>query len=554
MKQIFYFVTFFAFYCSTYSVLAQTYYVSTTGNDTNNGTTEATAWRTIQKAANSATAGSTVYIKAGTYNEKVVMGVNGTSGNYITFTHFGTDVVTIDGTGVSGTILLKIHNKSYLRIVGLHFTNCIGNDSQGILVDGTSHHIELRNNHISNIHFSSNPNAVATETQNSQPLIVYGTSNTPITNLIIDGNEVFNSRTGYSEGLAVNGNVDGFEITNNLVHDLTNIGIDVIGHEGTCPTPSLDQARNGVVRYNRVWRCSSPYAEAAGIYTDGARDVVIENNDISHGQYGISIGCENQGKTSSNIIARNNLIYRNGSACVDFGGYNYPSTGKVINSQFYNNTCFLNDTTNSSTGELAITYTENCSLRNNLILATNQGTLGYKAFNSIGLTLDYNVYYSTLGSSNVGWDWNNNWIGGFANYQTQTGKDAHSMFVNPMLTNTTPQSPDLHLLCNSPCINAGDPNLIAAATELDMDNQTRTYNSLTDVGADEVQATTPIIMGSNNICSDNLTQTYSTTAVLGATYTWAVTNGNITAGQGSNTITVQWNNTSAGTVSLSVEP
>ena len=140
MKQIVYFVTFFAFYCSTYSVLAQTYYVSTTGNDTNNGTTEATAWRTIQKAANSATAGSTVYIKAGTYNEKIVMGINGTSGNYITFTHFGTDVVTIDGTGVSGTILLKIHNKSYLRIVGLHFTNCIGNDSQGILVDGTSHH------------------------------------------------------------------------------------------------------------------------------------------------------------------------------------------------------------------------------------------------------------------------------------------------------------------------------------------------------------------------------------------------------------------------------
>ena len=128
------------------------------------------------------------------------------------------------------------------------------------------------------------------------------------------------------------------------------------------------------------------------------------------------------------------------------------------------------------------------------------------------------------------------------------------MFVNPLLTNTTPQSPDLHLLCNSPCINAGDPNLIAAATELDMDNQTRTYNSLTDVGADEVQATTPIIMGSSNICSDNLTQTYSTAAVSGATYTWAVTNGNITAGQGSNTITVQWNNTSAGTVSLSVEP
>jgi len=39
-----------------------TYYVAKTGNDANSGRTEAEAWRTIQKAANTMVEGDTVYI------------------------------------------------------------------------------------------------------------------------------------------------------------------------------------------------------------------------------------------------------------------------------------------------------------------------------------------------------------------------------------------------------------------------------------------------------------------------------------------------------------
>src|SRR5205814_10179098 len=78
---------------------ATSYYVdSASGNDTNSGT-QSSPWKTIQKAMNSATAGSTVNIKAGTYHERLALNVSGTAGNYITFQPAG-----YDGTGCGASI------------------------------------------------------------------------------------------------------------------------------------------------------------------------------------------------------------------------------------------------------------------------------------------------------------------------------------------------------------------------------------------------------------------------------------------------------------------
>ena len=63
-----------------------TYYVSIIGEDTNNGKTEDSAWRTISYAANKAKAGDTIYIKAGEYtNEHIIVKNSGTSSNPIIF-------------------------------------------------------------------------------------------------------------------------------------------------------------------------------------------------------------------------------------------------------------------------------------------------------------------------------------------------------------------------------------------------------------------------------------------------------------------------------------
>ncbi|OWY24839.1 hypothetical protein C7N43_27915 [Sphingobacteriales bacterium UPWRP_1] len=59
----------------------------------------------------------------------------------------------------------------------------------------------------------------------------------------------------------------------------------------------------------------------------------------------------------------------------------------------------------------------------------------------------------------------------------------------------------------------------------------------------------PVISGNNMACA-NQTYTYSTPAITGSTYNWTVTGGTIISGQGTNTITVQWNNGTAGTVQV----
>lgn len=63
---------------------------------------------------------------------------------------------------------------------------------------------------------------------------------------------------------------------------------------------------------------------------------------------------------------------------------------------------------------------------------------------------------------------------------------------------------------------------------------------------------TPAITGPDPVCEsvNGQTATYSTTAVAGHTYTWTVTGGTISAGQGTNSITVTWTTPGAGSVSV----
>jgi hypothetical protein len=56
--------------------------------------------------------------------------------------------------------------------------------------------------------------------------------------------------------------------------------------------------------------------------------------------------------------------------------------------------------------------------------------------------------------------------------------NADPLFVNPVAN-------DLHLACDSPCIQAGDPSFSPAAGETDMDGRARVVGDITDIGADE---------------------------------------------------------------------
>lgn len=463
------------------------YYVSTSGNNSNSGTSLSQAWRTIQHAMDEATANSIVLIEGGFYNEKVAVNVSGTAGNWITFKNLNDNQVTLSGNGITSQVsMIEIYSREYIAIEGLQIIDNQQTDAQGVLIEGASHHIRIENNVISEINFSANPNAPVNENTNSQPIIVYGDDGSnPITDLSIIGNTIHNCRTGFSEALAVNGNVNGFEVRNNLVYDNTNIGIDIIGFEGTAS--SNDQARNGVIKGNIVHNCVSPYATAAGIYVDGARDLLIENNTVFNCQWGIEVGCENVGKATSDIVVRNNLVYNNEDAGLVIGGFDYPSgSGKVTNTHFRNNTFYNNDTNTGGvggvTGELNVSYTEDCSIVNNIFYGTNSSDLIMYVddVSSINLLLDYNLYQF---DGPVEYDFEGTVYSSFSDYQAGSGQDDNSLFDDPEFVDKSMS--DFHILATSAAVDAGDPNYSPGPDEVDMDSEARIVGNRIDIGSDE---------------------------------------------------------------------
>lgn len=100
------------------------YYVSTSGSDSNAGT-EGAPFKTISKAASVVAAGATVYVKAGIYTENISLSQSGVSTNYITFRNYGADLVTINGGFYGdGTSYVRIHGFTMNRAsVIINFTN-----------------------------------------------------------------------------------------------------------------------------------------------------------------------------------------------------------------------------------------------------------------------------------------------------------------------------------------------------------------------------------------------------------------------------------------------
>ncbi|MEZ4984163.1 MAG: right-handed parallel beta-helix repeat-containing protein [Saprospiraceae bacterium] len=465
---------------------ATDYYVSTTGSNANAGTLAA-PFATLQHAIWQAGPGTTIFLLSGTYQESVWMeAVNGSPGNFITIRPFGNDVVTLDGGATNTqTVLLTLYNVQYVRIQGLVFKNAMGNFSSAITVRNGSQHIEIIDNLIENIHFSTDPGATVNASTNANPLIVYGDNpSVAITDVKIMGNTVRDCRTGFSEALTVNGNVDGFEVVNNMVNDITNIGIDLAGGYGTSSNPSNDMARNGRVAENIVFNCVSNYAVSAGIYADGSHNIIIENNTVWGCGRGFQIGCEQVGKTAAGILLRNNVAFANEEAGMGIGGYNYPVTGKVINSIVRNNTFYGNVTTNNGDGELLVEYTENCLITQNIFHATNtQAKLLVTRLNSTGLILDYNLYFHTQGAGNIITDWNGDIDNTFASFQVGSGQEAHGVFGDPDFSD--PSHGDFHITAISPANNAGNPSFIPDSGEKDLDGEARLQHGTVDIGADE---------------------------------------------------------------------
>lgn len=482
----------FGLLLSVLSLSAQTFYVNgTTGSDANSSTqaqNQATPWATIQHAIDNAVPGCEIVVMDGTYLEELSMSASGTAAQPITLRAENCGAATVSGNAQAAT-LLWVENVQFWIIECLVFANATGNNATGIEITGTSAHITLRDCEITGIRWNALASTVPTAADNAYPLIVYGNTSTAITDITVEGCSLYDNVTGFSETCAFNGNVDGFVVTNCKVSANTNIGIDAIGNEGTCPSPSLDKARNGRIAFNQVYDNHSVYdSSAAGIYCDGAVSIIVEGNDCHDNDYGIEIGCEAPGMIASDFAVRNNLIQHNRKAGLVIGGYDGPvNTGTVKTVTVTGNTFYQNDALGQGNGEMTVNYTENASVHSNIfnsrggVMVTQQCSDNPQA-----VTFDYNRWFSGIGDSTTAtWDWLGNTYTGFGAYRTASGLDSHSSFGAPGFVSAAPVVPaDFQIAGSSPCLDAGDPAFTAVG-QTDFFGGQRLWGCCVDMGFHE---------------------------------------------------------------------
>jgi hypothetical protein len=419
--------------------------VARRGSDRNPGTITQ-PFATIQHALDVAIQpGDTIEVRRGIYHQKITLTHGGSAlGGFITLEAYPGERPILDGRGLPssdvgfGNDMVQMNNASYVRVIGFEIRNDTGlsdaKDGSGVRITGSGSDIQILNNRIHAIQ----------GTGGGMGITVYGTSATiPLSNIIISGNLIDHCTPGRSEALTLNGNVTDFQVTNNIVHHVNNIGIDMIGGEHwifglSGPELNLPVARNGVCSNNVVYRAGSRQPinnPAAGIYIDGGRNITVADNRVYQDDLGIEVGAENPGYVAGGNLIEGNLIYRNLVAGLAFGGYD-RSVGRVEDCRFVNNTLYRDDILDTGNGELWIQWASSNIVTNNSLSAGPSGVLigADGPGSNINNLLDNNVYYTRAGADNAHFNWNGQTYSSFAAYQQATGEDDHSLFSNPRIS------------------------------------------------------------------------------------------------------------------------
>lgn len=252
-------------------------YVSPIGSDTNSGSRSA-PWRTINRAASIASAGTTVHVAPGIYNETVTLKRSGTSSKRIRFTSdikWGAKIwPRTDVTRSQGIIDIPA---SYVDFDGFDLGPG-GSNYVAVGADVYGRDTRFSHNKIHDINVAG--------TGLGSCLGVGGSGN------VIEGNSIYNcGNDEFDHGIYV---YDGdSSIVNNVVSNVSGFGI-------------------------HLWH--SPH------------DVrIINNTSVNNGLGGITVGAGESNAIASNCIVANNITYGNGS----HGGI--QEAGSVSNNIYINN-------------------------------------------------------------------------------------------------------------------------------------------------------------------------------------------------------------------------
>lgn len=256
--------------------------------------------------------------------------------------------------------------------IGIHLVNVDNITLDGFEVTGGTHGIyydstpDRGEEPLENITFR---NCKVHGIRGTHGICVYaGNDLAPVRNITMSGCEVYDCECFDSESTVFNGNIDGFVINDNVIHDNNNIGIDMIGFEGTAVHDGgsfanpydADYVRNGECYGNVVYNISSAGNEAYiedgeaelcadGIYVDGGQDIKIHDNFVFNCDIGIEVATEHSPddnelfRVSGVEVCDNVIAGCKGWCGICFGGYD-ADLGFTENCSFHNNTLLDNET------------------------------------------------------------------------------------------------------------------------------------------------------------------------------------------------------------------
>lgn len=427
------------------------FYVSPSGNDANPGTQDE-PFRTVQYALNQAEPGTTVYLRAGVYNEWIAFPRSGEAGQPIRLAGYPGETAVLDGHGLEWRYGISLATYDHLRIENLTIRDYIRQSLRGPAIGGSGGNddIVLRNLDVSLV-------GSVVKLQAADPAISHDVLIENVTGYDYDSGGIDVGPAGSIDGLTIRnvtltgqtgGNdtaVDGIAVENG--QNVTIEDTRVTGHPGD----GVDLKADHVV----VRRVVATDISRNGIKLWGT-DVLIETSVAMNTGLTAWVVANN-----AQVTARNNL-FGNGTT----GGYGYSIA------------------IGEESGASGITLVA----ENNLFLCDN-GNGGAMMLLGEGTVFqgDRNLYYAPDRPATVvrfvGWPefsaekmMNGTW-------SSAVGADANALYGDPLLVD--PANDDFHLQAGSPAIDHAP-----SGPAVDLDGNTRPYGSGFDLGPYEWQGGT----------------------------------------------------------------
>ncbi len=432
--------------------------------------------------------GQTLYLRGGKYNassfEGFFINCKGQENNYIRIRNYPGEKVCITNPFNSKEAygFQFSENCSYVIIEGIEIANITSYSAYGIVFWGNNqNHIIIRNMDIHDIKTSSsNPEKESDSGANA--ILLFGENKNPISNVVLMNNKAYNNINGWSENISITANCEYVYVLENEVSNSTNIGIDFYGNaEGYCQVASLNQPRYCVAAGNKITKCVCNYADNAGLYVDGARDIILQNNIISASPFGIEVGSEEKQEQYpvKNILVRNNIVHDNLMLGIRVGGYETTSTGIVYDTKFINNTLYDNNKyNNDSVSEITIAKVDNISFINNNIYSSREESLVKTDFNNQyvkNVLFDNNNFYvENISSNNVRFELFLSEIISIESFNEKV--NGKNFYLNPKILD------DYSLDKDSPLIDKGKNDLEYGNYDYYLNNR---INNIVDIGAVE---------------------------------------------------------------------